>query len=186
MSWIEIIAVIFSISYTILAIKENIWCWAAAVVSVSLYFYICIDAQLYAESGLQVFYMFMNGYGFYQWKYGKNHNELPLTEWSLKTHSLIILGGGLGIYLLGSGLIKFTDAALPFLDSFTTVFSIIATYLVTKKVVSNWGYWVVIDAISIYLYYSRGFTLTAGLFFVYTLLAIWGLFQWKNDYAKTS
>lgn len=184
MSLIEIIAVIFSVAYTVLAIKENIWCWAAAVVSVSLYFYICIAANLYAESGLQVFYMFMNFYGFYQWKYGKDKHELPLTEWSIKTHGMIIILGFLGIYILGSGLINFTDAAMPFLDSFTTVFSIIATYLVTKKVVSNWGYWIIIDSVSIYLYYSRGFTLTAGLFFAYTLLAIWGLIQWKKDYAK--
>jgi nicotinamide mononucleotide transporter len=184
MSLLETVAVILSIAYTILAIKENVWCWLMALISVSIYFYILIDIKLYAESGLQVFYFLMALYGIYQWKFGDHHRALPLSKYSYKTHLLIILGGAVGVFLLSSGLIKYTNAALPVVDSFTTVFSIIATYMVTKKIVSNWLYWIIIDTVSIFMYYSRGFSLTAGLFVAYTLLAVWGYIHWKREYDK--
>ena len=184
MSYLEIIAVILSIAYTVLAIKENIWCWLMALLSVSIYFYLLIDAKLYAESGLQVFYFFMALFGIYQWKYGSKHKELPLSEYSLSTHVFIFIGGAIAVAALSTGLIKYTSAALPVVDSFTTVFSIIATYMVTKKIISNWAYWIVIDIISIFMYYDRGFHLTAGLFVAYTILAVWGIVQWKRAYAK--
>ena len=182
MSLLEIIAVIFSIAYTVLAIKESVWCWLMALISVSIYFYILIDIKLYAESGLQVFYFLMALYGIYQWKFGNNKHELELAEYSLKTHGVLFILGALAVFGLSSGLIKYTNAALPVVDSFTTVFSIIATYMVTKKIVSNWAYWIVIDTISIFMYYSRGFHLTAGLFVAYTILAVWGYSKWKREY----
>ncbi|MBB6459227.1 nicotinamide riboside transporter PnuC [Flammeovirga kamogawensis] len=183
MSWIEIIAVVFSVMYTVLAIKENIWCWAAAVVSVSLYMYLCIDAKLYAETGLQVFYFCMNIFGFWQWKYGKNNHELPLSELSFNKHLIAIGLASVLVFMLGYFLSENTDASLPYLDSFTTIFSIMATFMVARKIVSNWAYWVIIDAVSIYLYYTKGFELTAGLFLAYTLLAAWGLFKWRKEYS---
>ncbi|WP_281613670.1 nicotinamide riboside transporter PnuC [Flammeovirga sp. SubArs3] len=185
MSSLELIAVIFSITFTVLAIKENIWCWAASTISVSIYMYLCITAKLYAETGLQIFYLIMNVVGFYQWKFKRKDQEiLQLSEWSLKTHFILFIIGGIGIYILASGLLKYTDAALPFVDSFTTVFSIIATFMVTRKIVSNWLYWIVIDAISVYMYYIKGFQLTSFLFIVYTLLAVWGYYQWRTEYGE--
>ena len=186
MGSLESIAVIFSIAYTVLAIKESVWCWFMALISVSIYFYLLINAHLYAESGLQVFYFLMALYGIYQWKYGANHRELPLSEYPLWKHLFLFLGGSIAVVLLSTGLIHYTSAALPVVDSFTTVFSIIATYMVTKKIISNWLYWIVIDAISVFMYYSRGYHLTAGLFVAYTLLAFWGYWQWKRTDEKIS
>jgi nicotinamide mononucleotide transporter len=72
----------------------------------------------------------------------------------------------------------YTSAKMPIVDSFTTIFSIIATYLVTKKVLENWLYWIVIDVVSIYLYFGRDLHLTSLLFIVYTVIAIFGYFSW--------
>ena len=183
-SIIEVLAVIFSLTYVILAAKESIWCWTAAAISVILYIYICYTAQLYPETGLQVFYLLMAFYGYYQWN--KNDSNLPIQQWTTTKHLLIVLIGALLTFLMGFYFTIYTNAAMPLVDSFTTVFSIFATYMVTKKVLGNWLYWIVIDAASIYLYYSRDLHLTSLLFIAYTIIAIFGYFSWlkrKNELA---
>ena len=175
-SIIESAAVFFSILYVILAVKESIWCWAAAAISVSLYIYICYTAQLYTETGLQVFYLLMAFYGYHQWN--KNNSTLKVKQWTTIKHLLILVLGALLTFLMGFYFTIYTDAAMPLVDSFTTVFSVFATYMVTKKVLGNWLYWIVIDAVSVYLYFSRDLHLTSLLFIVYTVIAIFGYFSW--------
>jgi nicotinamide mononucleotide transporter len=175
-SIIESVAVFFSILYVILALKESIWCWGAATISVILYIYICYTAQLYPETGLQVFYLLMAFYGYYQWN--KNDSTLQIQQWTITKHLLILLIGALLTFLMGFYFTIYTNAAMPLVDSFTTVFSVFATYMVTKKVLGNWLYWIVIDAVSVYLYFSRDLHLTSLLFIVYTVIAIFGYFSW--------
>ena len=175
-SIIEGVAVFFSILYVILALKESIWCWGAATISVILYIYICYTAQLYPETGLQVFYLLMAFYGYYQWN--KNDSKLKIQQWTTTKHLLILLIGALLTFLIGFYFTIYTNAAMPLVDSFTTVFSVFATYMVTKKVLGNWLYWIVIDAVSVYLYFSRDLHLTSLLFIVYTVIAIFGYFSW--------
>lgn len=175
-SWIETVAVFFSIIYVILASKESIWCWAAAAISVSIYIYICFFAQLYAETGLQIFYLFMAFYGYYNWN--KKEQNLQISQWSISRHLLIIIIGSLLTFLLGFYFTTYTNAKMPIVDSFTTVFSIFATYMVTKKILGNWLYWIVIDIVSAYLYLSRNLELTALLFMIYTVIAFFGYMSW--------
>jgi len=176
LSIIESVAVFFSILYVILAVKERIWCWGAAAISVILYIYICYTAQLYPETGLQVFYLLIAFYGYYQWN--KNDSTLKIQQWTTTKHLLILLLGALLTFLMGFYFTIYTNAAMPLVDSFTTVFSVFATYMVTKKVLGNWLYWIVIDAVSVYLYFSRDLHLTSLLFIVYTVIAIFGYFSW--------
>ena len=175
-SIIESAAVFFSILYVILALKESIWCWGAAAISVILYSYICYTAQLYPETGLQVFYLFMAFYGYYQWN--KNDSTLQIQQWTITKHLLILLIGAILTFSMGFYFSLYTNAALPLVDSFTTVFSVFSTYMVTKKVLGNWLYWIVIDAVSVYLYFSRDLHLTSLLFMAYTIIAIFGYFSW--------
>ena len=175
-SIIESTAVFFSVLYVILAIKESVWCWGAAAISVILYIYICYSAQLYPETGLQFFYLLMAIYGYYQWN--KNDNSLKIQQWTITKHLFILLLGALLTFLMGFYFSIYTNAAMPLVDSFTTVFSVFATYMVTKKVIENWLYWIVIDAVSVYLYFSRDLHLTSLLFIVYTIIAIFGYFSW--------
>ena len=175
-SIIESAAVFFSILYVILALKESIWCWGAAAISVILYIYICYTAQLYPETGLQVFYLFMAFYGYYQWN--KNDSTLQIQQWTITKHLLILLIGAILTFLMGFYFSLYTNAALPLVDSFTTVFSVFSTYMVAKKVLGNWLYWIVIDAVSVYLYFSRDLQLTSLLFMGYTIIAIFGYFSW--------
>ena len=175
-SIIESIAVFFSILYVVLAMKENIWCWGAAAISVILYIYICYSAQLYAETGLQFFYLLMAIYGYFQWN--NNDRNLKIQQWTSAKHLLILLLGALLTFLMGFYFSIYTNAAMPLVDSFTTVFSVFATFMVTKKVLGNWLYWIVIDAVSVYLYFSRGLQLTSLLFVAYTIIAVFGYLSW--------
>ena len=175
-SIIESIAVFFSILYVILALKESILCWGAAAISVILYIYICYTAQLYPETGLQVFYLLMAFYGYHQWN--KNDSTLKIQQWTTTKHLLILLLGASLTFLMGFYFTIYTNAAMPLVDSFTTVFSVFATYMVTKKVLGNWLYWIVIDIVSVYLYFSRDLHLTSLLFIMYTVIAIFGYFSW--------
>ena len=175
-SGIECVAVFFSILYVILAAKENIFCWWAAAISVTLYIYICFFAQLYPETGLQVFYLCMAFYGYYNWN--KKEQSLQIIEWSISNHLFVLVIGAILTFLMGLYFTTYTNAKMPIVDSFTTVFSIFATYMVTKKILGNWLYWIVIDTVSVYLYFSRGLHLTSLLFMAYTIIAILGYFSW--------
>lgn len=189
MSWLEGLAVLLGLAYVLLAAKESMWCWPAALLSSGIYFYLCIKAQLYAETGLQVFYLIMAIVGWWSWTHGRTKAQststdkpLPVISWPAKTHILVIALNTAATLLLGWALDTYTDAANPFLDSFTTVFSLFTTWMVTRKVLENWLYWIVIDAAAVYLYASRDLYLTALLFILYTLIAMGGYWKWQKHY----
>ena len=175
-SAIECVAVFFSILYIILAAKENIWCWGAGAISASLYIYICLFAQLYSQTGLQIFYLFMAFYGFYHWN--KKDQSLQIIEWSISRHFFILVIGTILTFLIGFYFSTFTNAKMPIVDSFNAIFSVFATYMITRKILGNWLYWIVIDAVAAYLYFNMGLHLTSLLFISYAIIAIFGCFSW--------
>ncbi len=175
---LESIAVLFSILYVVLVARENIWCWAAAIISVILYIFICYEAKLYAETGLHFFYLIMAIIGYFFWKESPNKKQINIRELSIGNHALILFFGVVLTLTLGYILTIYTQAKLPLLDSFTTVFSIIATLMVIKKTLENWLYFIAIDLVSIYLYNSRDLQQTAMLFVLYTIIACIGYYNW--------
>ena len=183
-SLVEIIAVMTSIAYAVLASKNNIWCWLFGILSplfsmYALYYYF----QLYAEVYLQVYYIGMALYGFYSWKYGgTGQQEKEIEIWSYYKHAILIFNGFLLTFILGYFLKNYTQAASTYIDSFTTVFAILATYMTARRILENWIYWIIIDAISIYLYFDRGGILFALLFLAYTIIAIYGFINWRKKY----
>lgn len=184
----EWIAVLTGVAYVILAALRSIWCWGFAIVSSSIYVYLCIAGQLYIESVLQVFYVVMGIVGWMAWTEDNDEfsKEKELSFWSIKSHILNI--GVSGITALGLGFCfdYFTNQANPYADAFTTVFSLVATFMVIQKVVENWIYWIVIDIVSIFLYHQRGYSLSAVLYFVFTILAIVGLIAWYKKFKLQS
>tara|TARA_B100001758_G_C18295014_1_gene549132 strand:+ start:374 stop:976 length:603 start_codon:yes stop_codon:yes gene_type:complete len=175
----EFIAVAFSILYVILAAKENIYCWTAAAISVSIYIYLCYSAKLYAETFLQFFYLIMAFVGYYNWSRSNlKSKKLSIQEWSINKHFMLIILGAISSLIMGFLLTSYTDAEIATLDSFTTIFSLFATYLVVKKIIENWLYWIVIDIAAVYLYFEKGLLLTSLLFIIYTVIAIFGYFKW--------
>ena len=179
--WIEPTAVILAIAYLLLAIKQNISCWFAAFFSSLLYFFVMYSAGLYMEAGLQIFYCIMAVYGWTQWRITLPGNSKFLVKtWNRDQHIKAILLIILLAIVSGWALEKFTNAALPFLDSLTTWGAIVTTYMVAKRLLENWIYWFVIDAISVFLFYSRGLILTSILFLVYLIIIYFGYKSWTQ------
>jgi len=178
----EVAAVILALVYLVLAIRENVLCWLAAILSTSIYIVLMYRVGLYMESALQLFYIAMAVYGWYSWTHGEGPgHRLEVSSWPLRRHIapvLLIL-----VLSLGSGYLlqNFSDAALPFLDSFTTWGAIVTTWMVARKIIQNWHYWFIIDSVSVYLYIDRGLMLTALLFLVYLVLIVFGYRQWRKS-----
>lgn len=183
LSW-EGLAVVLALLYLVLAVKRSIWCWYAALFSTLIYMVIFYNKQLFMESALQIFYVVMAGYGWWQWRGGSEGDEhLPISTLPWRRHGLLIgiilfATAGFGFALSG------TNAALPWLDSFTTVSAVVATWMVARKVLENWYYWFVIDSVSIYLYLSRELFLTALLFGGYLVLIVVGIVAWGRAYRQ--
>ncbi len=179
--WIEPTAAILAIAYLLLAIKQNISCWFAAFFSSLLYFFVMYSAGLYMEAGLQIFYCIMAVYGWTQWRITLPGNSKFLVKtWNRDQHIKAILLIILLAIVSGWALEKFTNAALPFLDSLTTWGAIVTTYMVAKRLLENWIYWFVIDTISVFLFYSRGLILTSILFLVYLIIIYFGYKSWTQ------
>ena len=180
----EITAVVFAILYLALAIKQNILCWTAWILSSCLYTFVMYSAGLYMEALLQIFYVGMGIYGWHQWlNRNSSKQELSISTWQPAKHASAVTLIFVLAYVSGLLLEKYTAAALPFLDAFTTWGAIVTTYMVANKVLENWIYWFVIDSISIYLFISRGLYFTALLFFLYLFMIVIGYRSWKRSYA---
>ncbi len=176
----EAAAVALGIAYLVLAMRENIACWYAAFLSTAISVWVFWDVSLIMESLLNVYYMGMAVYGWQQWRGDEPGSTLPITRWRARQHALAIAGvlmlAGLSGYMLMSN----TSASWPFVDSLTTWGSVLTTYMVARKILENWLYWIVIDGISIALYLDRGLYLYAGLFALYVVIAVNGYVSWRR------
>ena len=189
LTWIEAGAVISGLIYVILAAREQITCWIFGIISSLLSIYLFYIGKLYAESILYVYYVIAGIYGWWAWKsrqeiqaYGLE--KVKIHRWSLKQHGLAILSGIILSLCLAAILANFTDAQIPLLDSFTTVFSFIATYMVTRKILENWIYWIIIDLVTTGMYFYRSYHLYALLMIVYTVIAVIGYLEWLKRLKK--
>ena len=181
----EVAAVLLALAYLVLAIRENSVCWIAAIFSTGIYIVLMFRVGLYMESALQLFYIAMAVYGWYSWTHGDGpDHRLPVTSWKPAQHVIplasILLCSAISGFLLAS----FTDAAMPYLDSFTTWGAIVTTWMVARKIIQNWHYWFVIDSVSVYLYVSRGLWLTALLFVLYLALIVIGYREWRQSLVR--
>ena len=179
-SLIEIVAAILAVAYLVLAIRQRLECWAAAFVSSCLYVWVFFGARLYMESALNAFYAAMAIYGFRQWQHGRGRVVLAVSRWPMSRH-LVGLLGVIGLALVNCYfLTRFTPAAKPLVDSMVTWSSIFATFLVARKVYENWHWWLVIDSVSLCLYFNRHLYLTMLLFALYLVLIVIGMRQWRR------
>ena len=186
MSHWEYIAVVLSIAYLLLAIKESLWCWPAAFFSTLIYTIMYWNGALLMESLLNFYYMYMAVFGWLVWRKGKaNNSNLSISSWSMERHALLIILTSIAATGIGYFMTNYTHADFAYLDSFTTCFAVVTTYLVAKKILENWLYWIVIDAASMYLYYEKGYYPTLALFVFYTIMAGWGFKTWYEEYEQS-
>lgn len=185
--WLELVAMLLALAYVIFAAKGSLWCWPAAFISTALYTVIFYDVLLLMDSALNVYYLLMAIYGYWSWQKQrpqiKDQQELfDVISFSASKHLKIGIVLTAISFALGYIMANYTPADFPYLDTFTTVFAVFATYLVTQKVLENWLYWLVIDAVSIYLYLEKGLLPTAALFVIYIVIASYGYIKWLGFY----
>ncbi|MDA0987231.1 MAG: nicotinamide riboside transporter PnuC [Bacteroidetes bacterium] len=183
MTFLEIIATITGIISVWFVVRQNIWCYPFGIISVTIYIYIFFNVKLYADMGLQVAFIILQAYGWYVWLFGgKNKTELIVTYASRSTNVIVIFAVMVSSYSLGKFLKTNTDAALPFWDSTMTSLSLAGQYLMAKKNIENWFYWIVVNIISIGMYIVKDLYVTTILYSVYFVLAIIGLIEWKKEF----
>lgn len=188
--WLELIAMLLALIYVILAAVGSIWCWPAAFISTALYTVVFYDVLLLMDSALNIYYLIMAVYGYWVWKknastaaQSENNQQTPsfvIVSWQTSSHVKACFILTVISFILGYVMANYTPAAFPYLDTFTTVFSVFATYLVAQKILENWLYWIVIDFVSIYLYVEKGLMPTAVLFTIYVVIAAYGYLKWQN------
>lgn len=188
-SGLEALAVVLALAYVWLAAKQNIWCWPCALFSTAIYSYVFWEVTLPFHAALNAYYMFMAIYGWQQWQKHCDEN-VSIQRWPLNRHVFFMVLLSIVSLLLSAAGASLFAAEYLYLDAFITVFSVFATVLVARKVLENWLYWIVIDAVAVYLYLAKGLVLTGFLFVIYSLFAIYGYWQWSKDktdkYSQTS
>lgn len=195
MSYLEFFGVMFGLMAVYLSAKANIWSWPLGIVNVTLASILYYQIQLYPDMFLQVFYFATNIIGWIRWanpKPGEEDRKNELKVSYLKRSSFLLL---FGIGLLGStalGLLASRlhhwfpsffplPSAYPYVDSFITVMSIVTTFLMIQKKVECWIIWIVIDVVATYLYFIKGVKFYSFEYLVFTILATFGLLNWRRE-----
>ena len=181
----EVLAVVTALFYLVLAIRENIWCWLFAAISTAIYVYLFLVAKLYMESVLNVCYFVIAIYGWHAWYFGRTDgHKLAVVRWPIRIHAIaifLVIGASVTSgYLLQ----HYSNAAFPYIDSMTTWGALWATFLVARKVLENWWYWLVIDFVLVFVYWARDLQLTALLFVIYLIMIPFGLVSWTRSWRK--
>jgi len=139
--------------------------------------YLFYQFKLYSEAVLYIYYVLIGFYGWYVWN-NRNQGDLAVTTWSWMKHIPLIIIGSILSFLLGLFFKTQTDAERSFIDSTTTIFSFLASYMEAHKIFSSWIFWVVINGASIWLYYDRGLKMYAFQAIIYFGVSIFGFFDW--------
>lgn len=183
MNWLEIIGTLVGLVYLWLEYKASIWLWLASVIMPAIYLVIYYQAGLYADFGINVYYLIIAIYGIWLWLGGGAKNdkrELPITAtpsglwWKMGIVSMAIF------FLIAYILISCTDSNVPWMDSFTTSLSIVAMWMLARKYVEQWLVWIVVDAVSAGLYIYKELYFTAGLYALYAIIAYFGYREWRR------
>ncbi|MGQ0640197.1 MAG: nicotinamide riboside transporter PnuC [Gemmatimonadaceae bacterium] len=183
MSALEIVAAIFGAVAVYLAARESIWSWPTAIVNVSLYTIVFLQSRLYADMGLQVVYLVLSVYGWYNWLHGgERRTALHVRRASPRLLLALAVLIAVGAYTLGAILAARTDAVLPYLDSALTATSLAAQWLMTRKVLENWLLWIAVDIVYVPMFIARNLPATAILYAVFLVLAVLGFIGWRRSY----
>jgi nicotinamide mononucleotide transporter len=181
--FIEWTAVITALIYVYLASVANRLCFLFGLISSVLLVYICFTDHLYFDTFINIYYIVMSVVGWYLWQ--GDQEILNVREMSGKTFLVFCLVGLVVFLGLGYAFDQYTGASMAYIDSFTTVFAVIATWMMVERFLENWIIWIVADAIAIYLYMVKGHYPIALLFLVYTVIAVFGYYNWKRILVKT-
>ena len=181
-NYIELLGFLSALIYIYFSIKQNILLWPWGIITSALYVVVFFTSKLYADMALNVYYVIISIYGWYSWKYSNNNtSELAISKLTPKVFIILLLIT-LILFIIFSFVLKiYTDSTIPFGDAFITAGSVIATWMLTRKILEQWLFWIVVDFTSMAIYFYKELYFTVILFAVYTVLAIIGYIEWKKE-----
>jgi nicotinamide mononucleotide transporter len=182
LSWIEALAATLGVINVVLVVRRSLWNYPFGIVMVSLYFFVFLEAKLYSDALLQIFFLVVQVYGWWAWTRAARTEDQGVAVGFLSAAQRWRWGGAIALIaaLWGSAMATLTDAAAPFVDGGVAIASVGAQLLQSLRRVESWWLWIAVDIVAIPLFLSRGLMLTAGLYALFLLLAIAGLFEWRR------
>ena len=182
-NWIELAGSALSIIYLYLSIKQRVSLWIFGFLCSLLYVVVFFQSKFYADMSLQFYYLGVSAFGWISWKAGKpeNRKELPVKRTTPLSGAIILVIALVLYFLYYFILSEYTDSPLPKADAFTTALSIVATWMLARKMIEHWWLWIIVDSVSAGLYFYKALYPTAILFVIYTVMAIIGYRQWKKS-----
>jgi nicotinamide mononucleotide transporter len=182
-NWIELAGSVLSIIYLYLSIKQRVSLWIFGFLCSLLYAIVFFQSKFYADMSLQFYYLGVSAFGWISWKAGKpeNRKELPVKRTTPLSGAIILVIALVLYFLYYFILSEYTDSPLPKADAFTTALSIVATWMLARKMIEHWWLWIIVDSVSAGLYFYKALYPTAILFVIYTVMAIIGYRQWKKS-----
>ncbi len=186
---VEIFGAVTGIIYVFLEIRQNIWLWPVGVATSATYIFVFRDNGFYADMLLQCYYLIISIYGWWAWKRGgplkeKHREELKVRRLNMKTSLWVLLFFTLSFSAMWYSLDRWTDSPVPFWDALITSLSVVATWMLTRKILEQWHIWILANAIAVIVYICKEMYPTSVLFIVYFIMAIAGLREWKRSYAE--
>ena len=184
MNTIEIFGLCAGTLSIALLIKQNIWTWPIGIAYTFASLYIFFTAKLYADFALHVFFLFMSFYGWYYWLQGNStfDSELPVSRESKKVLAYSIIICVLAIILASNLFTMYTDAELPYWDNTTSILSVLAIWLQSRKKIESWVFWLIIDILSVGIYFYKDLYLYSLLYSIYVAMAFFGYATWLKSY----
>jgi len=184
--YVEVLGVVLSIIYLVLSIRQNILLWPVGILGAVMYVIVFYESKFYADMGLNVYYFVISIYGWINWSGAarKEQGEPPVISAGLKQGLLLLLVMVAIFFMIGYLLKQYTDSPIPYWDALTTAGSIVATWMLTRKILEHWIVWIFVDLVSMGLYIYRGLYPTAFLFLVYTIMAVVGYLEWRRSKNK--
>ena len=177
-SCLELVAVLFGIAGVWLSIYEKISNWPIGIINVALYAVLFLQQKLYANAGLQLFYIGVSVYGWYAWVYAKQTKLV--VKHTARASVLPLVGATLVIWIVLTVATRLAGGTMPLLDSGTTAVSLVAEWMLARKMVENWAVWIAVDAVYVAMLISDSLYLTAINYAIYFVLAVVGYREWRR------
>ena len=179
--WIEVVGFATGFIFIFLEIKENKWMWPVGFLSALFYVFVFFQAKFYADMSLQFYYLIISVYGWYVWTRGKNDEDVIVISSGKNRQFIVLAIVSFILFLLVAYILqRFTDSPLPYWDSLTTSLSVVAVWMLAKKIIEQWFVWIFVDLLSAVLYIYKDLYLTSLLYLIFAVLAFVGYLQWKK------
>ncbi|HEV2398697.1 MAG TPA: nicotinamide riboside transporter PnuC [Candidatus Sulfotelmatobacter sp.] len=183
MNWTEILGAITGAASVLLAVRENAWNWPVGIANNIFFLVLFWHAKLYADATLQIVYIVISFYGWWNWVRGGTHRtELPISKTSAHAWLILAVLTIAATLLLTAILRRFSDSPVPFWDGITTALSLTAQYMLSRKLLENWRVWMTADVIYVALYCYKSLYLTGALYLLFFAMCVSGYLGWRKSF----